>query len=410
LLRLLSPRNSCMPALMPKNEIRNQTHQHDQRYLPYHNYTYCYRANITVCRKKIVNTPHKSSMSTAMASKLLVRIFVSCVLTTTLYLVRCQAQAINDLVEVYDNVLDPETAVWLHHHCDNWPNHDVLFRFPLENSEKHSPIVQFLNQMLTQLYPNASSPMFYVEFWKRAEWHHILAHADMDEGWEKSTGHEVPLRHPETGHVLYLNIGSKVRGPTVLWNVTRGGDFPETESEMVVVPAVTGRLLRFQGDALHAVPRPANIYWTHKETHEEGRDYGRSVLLFNTWPIKKGVVQGYSLLDEEEASSSGKIHFKPQPVVNWTRIHPVSHPPDRMVESVTSSWHNWWPFSALMAPASTSFQVPLMGNRRRRGMEEYIVHLDAPKGAEVCFLQHHQVTNMHVRPSSKKRYLFGMEF
>ena len=67
----------------------------------------------------------------------------------------------------------------------------------------------------------------------------------MDEGYERmmqesdETGYVDKLKHPEIGHVLYLKIGSKVNGPTVIWNATNGGQLQSQKvSEMVVVPAV----------------------------------------------------------------------------------------------------------------------------------------------------------------------------
>jgi hypothetical protein len=57
--------------------------------------------------------------------------------------------------------------------------------------------------------------------------------------------------------------------------------------ELVTIPAVPGRLLRFEGDSLHAVPRPANL-WLLKfvqgaANYEPEEEWGRSVILFNTW-------------------------------------------------------------------------------------------------------------------------------
>jgi hypothetical protein len=87
----------------------------------------------------------------------------------------------------------------------------------------------------------------------------------MDEGWGRLTeDSQAPYMHPEMGHVLYLDIGKSVQGLTIVWNVTNGGEFyQQRTSEMIVIPAVQGRLLRFQGNALHSVPRPADLYWSH---------------------------------------------------------------------------------------------------------------------------------------------------
>lgn len=47
----------------------------------------------------------------------------------------------------------------------------------------------------------------------------------------------------------------------VFTGVHSGGDLVRPESfELSVVPAVPGRLLRFKGDLLHAVPRPTDVW------------------------------------------------------------------------------------------------------------------------------------------------------
>ena len=107
--------------------------------------------------------------------------------------------------------------------------------------------------------------------------------------------------------MLYLDIGSDVLGPTCLFfEKTSSSLAPPSSSspplleEMAIVPAVTGRLLRFDGDIMHAVPRPALAYldpeeggtnleiWSRTKRIEgvlddESTIYRRSVLLFNTW-------------------------------------------------------------------------------------------------------------------------------
>jgi hypothetical protein len=47
----------------------------------------------------------------------------------------------------------------------------------------------------------------WVEYWSRAEWKHIEAHADVDEKLAATTGE---LRCPKMAHVLTTNVGSKV--------------------------------------------------------------------------------------------------------------------------------------------------------------------------------------------------------
>lgn len=85
---------------------------------------------------------------------------------------------------------------------------------------------------------------------------------DVDENLAKSDS-KLPFRYPLRGHVLYLQVGTDVRGqPTcVFTGVHSGGDLVRPESfELSVVPAVPGRLLRLKGDLLHVVPRPTDLW------------------------------------------------------------------------------------------------------------------------------------------------------
>ncbi|KAL7534762.1 hypothetical protein ACHAWF_004945 [Thalassiosira exigua] len=161
----------------------------------------------------------------------------------------------------------------------------------------------------------------YVEYWTRQEWRHIEAHADVDENLSKQIDREMPTdddrdaemssrypttiherhkhRYPIHGHVLYLKVGSEVRGPTCVFpGRSSGGDLlrPIADSGeddagdvgLVTVPAVPGRLLRFDGRDLHAVPRPSDL-WTLPfvkggAEYEPEKKWGRSVVLFNVWP------------------------------------------------------------------------------------------------------------------------------
>lgn len=126
----------------------------------------------------------------------------------------------------------------------------------------------------------------YVEYWSRQEWKHIEAHADVDEALAAAGG---ILRYPRHAHVLYLEVGSKVRGATCVWQPREseacGSD--ERFGAMTAVPAVAGRVLRFAGDLQHAVPRPADVWFSSFVINQRStppEDYIRSVLLFNTWP------------------------------------------------------------------------------------------------------------------------------
>ena len=169
-----------------------------------------------------------------------------------------------------------------------------------------SSIESVCNSILTTLNDDSK----YIEYWWRDEWIHLDAHKDVDEHLAKKTSPPV-IRYPLNGHVLYLDIGRDVLGPTCLFfekassvsspTPSSSVSFPSLPiSEMAIVPAVTGRLLRFDGDIMHAVPRPALGYldpedggsnleiWSRPKRidgviDDESTIYRRSVLLFNTW-------------------------------------------------------------------------------------------------------------------------------
>lgn len=130
-----------------------------------------------------------------------------------------------------------------------------------------------LDSVLTALEDTA--PL--VEYWWRDEWKHIEAHADVDEGLAALDG---SLRYPRNAHVLYLRVGEQVRGPTCVWAA-------DGLTDLTTVPAVAGRLLRFDGAQTHAVPRPADCWLTPfivSQPSTPPEDFCRSVVLFNTWP------------------------------------------------------------------------------------------------------------------------------
>lgn len=319
---------------------------------------------------------------------------------------------INSLVEVYDNVLVQDTSRWLHDQCESWSNPDMeeeytfVSVFPLAEPERHTALEQFLNGILTEIYPNVTEPTYHVEFWSRSDWLHVPAHQDMDEAWERQTESRpsTPLRYPETGHVLYLQMGRKTQGPTLVWNASRGGDMiygPSSyASQMIAVPAVEGRLLRFQGHLLHAVPRPADVFWTRAFDQEGSNDsweYQRSVLLFNTWRIHDTLVDALPLNATKSKEEAAPISKSCNPRKDWKEVQVVDH------QVPEQSW-----LSTIFLGAYESIEVPLMGVSRRRGMKDESAMLDAPLGARKAMKESSQVTRMEIRPS--KLRLFGYEF
>ena len=167
------------------------------------------------------------------------------------------------------------------------------------------------------------------------EWKSIEAHRDVDETLCLSRKHAgSPLgvqRCPNNGHVLYVDVEDDVRGPTCVWvEEPPPDDFklaataeeadgragpPRELQSMVVVPCRAGRLLRFSGEAIHAVPRPScewlkddddaeqdgkAVAAAQEEDDDDEKRVGgviplgppptlpskrRAVVLFNTWNV-----------------------------------------------------------------------------------------------------------------------------
>ena len=298
---------------------------------------------------------------------------------------------VDDIIKVYDNVLDEETAKWLHRYSvkeyerttspqrggSKGTGRQFVFPLPaaaaststmqkeeatldndggedstaIDDDDDVGPLIYTLNDIIHEMLKISSmnlnlevsnttttttttttaagettnittnnGPMYYVEFWTRQSWQHILAHQDMDEGHyhrqrkmranktttttDDDVGDDFSfLLHPEYGHVLYLTKGSSVIGPTVVFNTTTGGSLlsekdttssSSTTTTMVTVPVVPGRLLQFKGNLLHGVPRPYHVYWTLEQEYPPQTKpehlYGRSVILFNLWPYSQGPV------------------------------------------------------------------------------------------------------------------------
>ena len=219
-------------------------------------------------------------------------------------------------VQVYDGVLSKATASTLHEAAKVVGLGHRAFARPLMADGIYNPIERALDKILLEMDGDNTDDITYVEYWARQEWRSIEAHADVDEfrAKEEDSSSEASAiaamgphgyRYPKFGHVLYLQVGSEVRGPTCVWPGRRsggellkkandGGDETCTQVssqdekiELLIVPAKDGRLLRFPGSALHAVPRPHNLWFLPfvmgSAVYEPEEEWGRSVILFNVW-------------------------------------------------------------------------------------------------------------------------------
>jgi len=208
-------------------------------------------------------------------------------------------------VVVFDNVLPKEGCDELHQIASKIGLGHRVFARPVKDTAARSNLELTIHNILSELgdEPTRSdNDQQYVEYWTRQEWRHIEAHADVDENLAKEQDREKsedePFRYPRHGHVLYLKIGSEVKGPTCVFpDHSSGGDLykefqPPSDTmsagvDLISVPAKDGRLLRFHGSALHAVPRPTDIWFLPfvrgAPEYLPEEQWGRSVVLFNTW-------------------------------------------------------------------------------------------------------------------------------
>jgi len=237
------------------------------------------------------------------------------------------------ILNVWDDTLSPKTLSLLHKVASQRGlGHNVFTRRSCcstnnsSSSKKHyaNPIEKVLDELLTKM--NDTSPI--VEYWTRQEWRHIEAHSDIDEHLikeqlkqlhnnNKNNNQELEFRFPNHGHVLYLQVGSEVRGPTcVFLDCSFGGELASissSEVDLITVPAVPSRILRFHGNLLHAVPRPTDIWMLPfvkgSPQHEPMEEWGRSVILFNTWGSKNNCNGDNKTNREEEEEEEEEDQF-----------------------------------------------------------------------------------------------------
>jgi hypothetical protein len=226
-------------------------------------------------------------------------------------------------VQVYENTFNPTTCEALHYltieHNERTNDGSSFFTRPPHNDKALTPIEHAIDSALIEMGDKTRR----VEYWSRDEYMNIDAHTDIDEAMLEDDG---VVRCPLVAHVLYLQVKDGLHGPTCVFPKERIGwgldEAEEDKKDLVIVPAVVGRILRFQGSAMHAVPNPAHRWLLskqeekvlRKEEEEENCDQvidndeewleddlydnddddddddddnddevERSVLLFNTW-------------------------------------------------------------------------------------------------------------------------------
>lgn len=385
----------------------------------------------------------------------------------TSHLRRTTSSLSSDNISVFDNVFDANTCTLLHElavdHCNRCEAGSIFLRTP-NNRDKLTPLEKAMDTILTSL--NDTSPI--VEYWSRSCYINIDAHADIDEDTLKQDG---ILRCPKNAHVLYMQIAnsgekidseddrSKRMGPTVVfpdrkvaWGSTTAissidgieeyivdveNEWDEDEpkqlessskEEMVIVPAKTGRLLRFDGRAFHAVPKPPHRYVMSKkelndlDKQEEENDYWgdgfdeeetdlgslRSVLLFNTWPDGSngpiGVVQDTFSLDDDDIPGDIKLYsasyFEYQSQMEEKRLTGWQQKYGDYFEQVWCNHVSDWKHLTVDRIRNKGegikrdiVTVPLMGNPSRRGCDIIQdVLIGSSKEMETLFYDSEQVS------------------
>ena len=119
----------------------------------------------------------------------------------------------------------------------------------------HTATEHFIESLLHELGEVCDE----VEYWGRERWRPVCAHADIDERCARERGQ---LRFPAAVLVAYVQVEPELRAPTVLW-----AELPSGAPVLCAVPAVSGRLLRFDGEMLHAVPPTRPLTRPHARFH-----------------------------------------------------------------------------------------------------------------------------------------------
>jgi hypothetical protein len=202
-------------------------------------------------------------------------------------------------------------------HSDRASDCDGSSIFYRHEGNSLSPLEKAIDSVLTSVGDVSNI----VEYWSREHYINIDTHADVD---EKRLLHESRILCPKQGHILYLSVDTNLLGPTFIFpNKLEGwGTERSTKTkiiEMITVPALQGRLVRFNGRAMHAVPKPVDRWllsdvdekllrekendeaqrFTDNKKSKDSIDHKdlRHVLLFNTWDY------GPAYVDEDPAFS-----------------------------------------------------------------------------------------------------------
>jgi hypothetical protein len=301
-------------------------------------------------------------------------------------------------IQVYDHVFSPEACQELHELAVDHASRSessVVHRFGgggTETTDTMTPLEQALHFLLKEV-GDTTTPI--IEYWSRDEYMNINAHCDID---ERQLENEGTLRFPDWSHVLYLQVA--VRGPTCV--VLEGENEEENLTTVVTVPAVKGRLLRFPGHLLHAVPNPPHRWllsakeeralrqeeedellmdnedeeWDDDDEDDDD-DYDeeieRSVLLFNTWSgesplgvlpdtLTGAVPDGIEIDDDDQ-----KAYLDQQQAAQSAEWQELYGPNAESLQcNPRETWSENQPSLLSSQGSEDSVRVSLMGKQKRR--------------------------------------------
>ena len=288
-----------------------------------------------------------------------------------------QAQEHELTVNVWDNIFSLDALTRLQE-AGSIRSHSFTSIFDRKYGPR-SVLEEAIASILDSVASESTNTGRYVEYWFRdaAKVRVLEAHRDIDETtcsniqYPIALGSEIKIGKqicPTFGHVLYLSVKGNVIAPTLIWDEEHNsqsiGGPPREMKGLWSVAAVTNRLLRFRGDALHAVNYP---HLSHLQITEDvellyddkceafvKENEQRAVLLFNTWdkkpplfppvndPLSNPELEYYKL-----GSTKEKEQFHCRSVFDWNAASIVDRTTDKMEDLV-------------------SFRFPLLGGISRR--------------------------------------------
>lgn len=313
----------------------------------------------------------------------------------------------NHQVKVIDHVFSKSACYLLHDlaqdHSKRSNDGSSIFIRPPYNTVQLTPIEHAIDSVLTEMGDESQK----VEYWSRSEYINIDAHSDIDEQQLKD---ERSVRCPKNGHVLYLIVDQEIRGPTCVFPSQRKGWGDESSSvstiPLMIVPAIEGRVLKFPGSAMHAVPKPfdrwlldkdefmkrqldekqEDLYDDDDEWEDEDSDdrIERSVLLFNTWyddePGPKAVNGDYlagALPEGIELNEGDARDYLQSEQSRLKKEWQDAYGPefDRIRCQPKSKWLSNEFEKTLQDHETFTMKISLMGDKNRHSRSKNVVHL-----------------------------------